>query len=170
MARHHTATHDVYTHRALLEVMELVCVCCDAKYNCVDHHSSYSTSTGRCRRFTVNMAPPCDCPSHLPPPSAPAERAVLDGRQKALKLTTNALYGFTGAQASPLQSVALADSCLALGAAACRGAIATLTEAVEAGKLGPAGKGAKVWVGWGGIQWGVCIRHGVCRELGGQAA
>lgn len=27
-----------------------------------------------------------------------SERAVLDGRQKALKLTANALYGFTGAQ------------------------------------------------------------------------
>ena len=46
--------------------------------------------------------------------------AVLDSRQKALKLTANALYGFTGAGASPLQCVPLADSCLALGAAACR--------------------------------------------------
>lgn len=42
-------------------------------------------------------------------------RAILDSRQKALKLTANALYGFTGAMASPLQSVALADGCLALG-------------------------------------------------------
>ena len=29
-------------------------------------------------------------------------------------------YGFTGAQASPLQCIAVADSCLALGAASCR--------------------------------------------------
>lgn len=42
-------------------------------------------------------------------------RAILDSRQKALKLTANALYGFTGAMASPLQSVPLADGCLALG-------------------------------------------------------
>lgn len=44
-----------------------------------------------------------------------ASRAILDSRQKALKLTANALYGFTGAMASPLQSTALADGCLALG-------------------------------------------------------
>ena len=29
--------------------------------------------------------------------SAPAQRQVLDSRQKALKLAANALYGFTGA-------------------------------------------------------------------------
>ena len=46
---------------------------------------------------------------------ASGTRAILDSRQKALKLTANALYGFTGAMASPLQSVALADGCLALG-------------------------------------------------------
>ena len=49
------------------------------------------------------------------PPDQPSKRAVLDSRQKALKLTANALYGFTGAQASPLQCVPLADSCLAMG-------------------------------------------------------
>ena len=52
--------------------------------------------------------------------SDPAARAVLDGRQKALKVTANALYGFTGAGASPLQCVQLADSCLAYGADSCR--------------------------------------------------
>ncbi len=34
--------------------------------------------------------------------SDPAARAVLDSRQKALKVTANALYGFTGE--SPLDS------------------------------------------------------------------
>ena len=34
----------------------------------------------------------------------------------AFRAAADALYGFTGAQASNLQSVALADSCLALGA------------------------------------------------------
>ena len=34
----------------------------------------------------------------------------------ACHAAADALYGFTGAQASNLQSVALADSCLALGA------------------------------------------------------
>lgn len=68
---------------------------------------------------------------HLPPAcsatrellkaaSDPAARAVLDSRQKALKVTANALYGFTGAGASPLQCIQLADSCLAYGAQSCR--------------------------------------------------
>ncbi|CAI7931541.1 unnamed protein product, partial [Closterium sp. NIES-54] len=47
------------------------------------------------------------------------EQAALDGRQRALKLCANALYGFTGSNASPLRTVAVADSCLGLGAAAC---------------------------------------------------
>ena len=34
--------------------------------------------------------------------TAPAQRAVLDSRQKALKLTANALYGFTGARLARL--------------------------------------------------------------------
>lgn len=73
-----------------------------------------------------------------------ARSAVLDGRQKALKLTANALYGFTGAQASPLQCAPLADSCLALGAATCRTAAAGISEALDKGLLGPKGKGGKV--------------------------
>lgn len=62
----------------------------------------------------------------------PARRAVLDARQRALKVTANAAYGFTGAQASPLQCVALADSCLAYGAQACR-------RVVGCGSMGAAG-------------------------------
>ena len=34
----------------------------------------------------------------------PSQRAVLEGRQKALKLTANALYGFTGAQVSLVEA------------------------------------------------------------------
>ncbi|GIL72478.1 hypothetical protein Vretifemale_2820 [Volvox reticuliferus] len=60
-----------------------------------------------------------------------AASAVLDSRQRALKITANALYGFTGAAASPLQCLPLADSCLAYGATACRAAIQTITKALE---------------------------------------
>ncbi|KIZ06809.1 hypothetical protein MNEG_1145 [Monoraphidium neglectum] len=74
----------------------------------------------------------------------PSQRAVLEGRQKALKLTANALYGFTGAQASPLQCVPLADSCLALGAAACRGAVARIAALIQEGTLGPKAAGGRV--------------------------
>ncbi|KXZ42077.1 hypothetical protein GPECTOR_210g420 [Gonium pectorale] len=77
----------------------------------------------------------------------PAAAAVLESRQKALKVTANALYGFTGAGASPLQCVPLADSCLALGAAACRGAIAAISAALAPGRggpLGPAAEGGRV--------------------------
>ena len=35
------------------------------------------------------------------PPDQPSQRAVLDSRQKALKLTANALYGFTGRRGIP---------------------------------------------------------------------
>ncbi len=48
---------------------------------------------------------------------------------------------FAGAGASPLQCPALADSCLALGAAACRAAIAMVGEAVAAGRLAEAAEG-----------------------------
>eukprot|EP00887_Chlorella_sp_A99_P005178 scaffold1.g5178.t1 len=77
----------------------------------------------------------------------PAARAVLDCRQKALKVTANALYGFNGAGASPLQCVPLADSCLALGAAACRQARQVLEQAAAQGRLGPHGAGARVVYG-----------------------
>jgi len=50
----------------------------------------------------------------------------------------------SGAQASPLQCVPLADSCLALGAATCRAAADAITAAVEDGRLGPKAAGGKV--------------------------
>ena len=79
--------------------------------------------------------------------TAPAQRAVLDSRQKALKVTANALYGFTGAQASPLQCVQLADSCLAYGAQSCRRAKEVLEAAAVSGELGAPGRGARVIYG-----------------------
>ena len=57
---------------------------------------------------------------------------VLDGRQKALKLMANAMYGFTGAQPSPVRLVALADACLSLGAAVCHCARETLEDEAAA--------------------------------------
>ncbi|KAL0056285.1 hypothetical protein WJX82_009537 [Trebouxia sp. C0006] len=71
-------------------------------------------------------------------------QAILDSRQKALKLTANALYGFTGAMASPLQSTALADGCLALGSQATQHARETLEAVAAQGKLGKAGRGGKI--------------------------
>jgi len=73
-----------------------------------------------------------------------AMRAVLDGRQRALKVTANALYGFTGAGASPLQCAPLANSCLALGAQSCRQAKQVLEAAAQNGSLGLTGRQAKV--------------------------
>jgi len=73
-----------------------------------------------------------------------AMRAVLDGRQRALKITANALYGFTGAGASPLQCAPLANSCLALGAQSCRHAKQVLEAAAQDGSLGLNGRQAKV--------------------------
>lgn len=72
---------------------------------------------------------------------------MLDSRQKALKVTANALYGFTGAQASPLQCMALADSCLAYGATSCRRAKDVLERAAKDGTLGDVGKDAQVIYG-----------------------
>ena len=58
-------------------------------------------------------------------------RAVLEGRQRSLKLVANAMYGFLGANASPLRCIQLADSCLAFGAQACRKAISVLEASPE---------------------------------------
>lgn len=63
------------------------------------------------------------------------EHAVLDARQKALKLCSNALYGFTGAGASPQQALPLADSCLSLGAAACKHAVELVNSTFENAKV-----------------------------------
>jgi hypothetical protein len=45
----------------------------------------------------------------------PARRAVFEARQKSLKISTNALYGFTGTPASKLLCAALAESTLRWG-------------------------------------------------------
>ena len=52
-----------------------------------------------------------------------------------------------GAQASPLQCVPLADSCLALGAASCRAAVDALHAAAAGGELGDLGRDARVVYG-----------------------
>jgi hypothetical protein len=62
-------------------------------------------------------------------------------------VTANALYGFTGAGASHLQCVPLADSCLALGAASCRRAIDLITQLAREGQLGEVGRRARVIYG-----------------------
>jgi DNA polymerase delta subunit 1 len=80
----------------------------------------------------------------------PTERAVLDGRQKALKLCSNALYGFTGAQASPMQALPLADSCLAMGAASCRRAVELVNGAFDNGKVRSHSCGVVRWHSWEG--------------------
>lgn len=51
-----------------------------------------------------------------PPSRRRGEVAVLEARQKALKVCANALYGFTGAAASPLQCGPLAEACVHTGA------------------------------------------------------
>jgi DNA polymerase delta subunit 1 len=77
-------------------------------------------------------------------PATRGRRLVLDGRQRALKVTANALYGFTGATASPLQCAPLADACLSYGAAACRAAVETIGALAASGELGPAAEGGRV--------------------------
>lgn len=76
-----------------------------------------------------------------------AQRAVLDGRQRALKVTANALYGFTGAQASQLQCAPLADSCLAYGALSCRTAVSIIERVGRQAELGQDSLGARVIYG-----------------------
>lgn len=84
-----------------------------------------SIMTCRCLTGGKRCLPPCivvrsATRAQLKTAADPATRAVLDARQRALKITANALYGFTGAGASQLQCVPLADSCLAYGAQSCR--------------------------------------------------
>jgi DNA polymerase delta subunit 1 len=45
----------------------------------------------------------------------PFERAVLDGRQLALKISANSVYGFTGAQVGQLPCLAISSSVTAFG-------------------------------------------------------
>ncbi|KAL4424029.1 hypothetical protein ABPG75_001330 [Micractinium tetrahymenae] len=77
----------------------------------------------------------------------PATRAVLDGRQKALKLTSNAVYGFTATKISPLQSPEAADSCLAIGRESTSRAKDLVEQVGREGRLGPHGAGARVLYG-----------------------
>ena len=56
------------------------------------------------------------CNTGLPASSGNMQRHGDRAADTARRAAADALYGFTGAQASNLQSVALADSCLALGA------------------------------------------------------
>lgn len=79
--------------------------------------------------------------------TSPGQRAVLDSRQKALKVTANALYGFTGAQASPLQCTQLANACLAYGAQSCKKAKHVLEDLATKGELGTCGEKARVIYG-----------------------
>ncbi len=46
-------------------------------------------------------------------------------------------------QASPLQCSAIADSCLAMGAATCRAAATAINKAIQEQKLGPKAAGGK---------------------------
>ena len=45
----------------------------------------------------------------------PFEKAVLDGRQLALKISANSVYGFTGAQVGQLPCLAISSSVTAFG-------------------------------------------------------
>lgn len=45
----------------------------------------------------------------------PAVKAVLDGRQLALKISANSVYGFTGAQVGQLPCLAISSSVTAYG-------------------------------------------------------
>ena len=67
----------------------------------------------------------------MPAPHHPS----LPPRLTSPQVTANALYGFTGAQTSPLQCVPMADSCLAYGAAACRRALQVLEAAAASGEV-----------------------------------
>lgn len=46
----------------------------------------------------------------------PRARTVLDGRQKAIKVCANAVYGFFGSRESNLQNLAIADGTITEGA------------------------------------------------------
>jgi hypothetical protein len=52
------------------------------------------------------------------------------------------------AQASPLQCAAIADSCLAMGAATCRAAAAAINKAIDDNQLGPKAAGGKVLISY----------------------
>lgn len=47
--------------------------------------------------------------------SDPFKKAVLDGRQLALKISANSVYGFTGATVGKLPCIAISQSVTAFG-------------------------------------------------------
>lgn len=62
-------------------------------------------------------------------------------------------------QASPLQCAAIADSCLAMGAATCRAAAAAINTAIQQQQLGPKAAGGKVCC------LAMCARSRHCNDL-----
>jgi hypothetical protein len=61
------------------------------------------------------------------------------------------------AQASPLQCAAIADSCLAMGAATCRAAAAAINKAIDDKQLGPKAAGGKVHISHSAVCVHCCL-------------
>ncbi|GAO49659.1 hypothetical protein SAICODRAFT_9289 [Saitoella complicata NRRL Y-17804] len=74
----------------------------------------------------------------------PVVRAVLDGRQKSLKVVANAMYGFTGAKESKLQCLPLAETTIVTG-----GLLLEEAKRVIESKFNVEGEGKRVEVVYG---------------------